>query len=46
MTYVAIALVVGWQVWRPGALWRRTSATVVILLVAAVGVSRILLGTH
>jgi undecaprenyl-diphosphatase len=45
-TYVAVVLVVGWQVWRPGAVTRRTSATAVVVLVGAVGLSRLFLGVH
>lgn len=45
-TYTAIVLVVGWQVLTPGRRMRVISATAVVLLVAAVGASRVLLGVH
>ena len=46
VTYSAILLVVGWQLSRPGPRLRLASATIVTALVAAVGVSRVLLGAH
>ena len=45
-TYVAVVLVAGWQVYRPGPLGRRATGAAVTVLVAAVGMSRILLGAH
>jgi undecaprenyl-diphosphatase len=46
VTYVAVVLVVGWQLLRPGPVARRTSAVLVVALVGAVGLSRIMLGVH
>jgi undecaprenyl-diphosphatase len=46
VTYPAVILVVGWQLRQPGRLVRRTSAALVTLAVAAVGLSRIFLGVH
>jgi undecaprenyl-diphosphatase len=46
VAYVAIVLVVGWQVLRPGPAARRVSATAVTLVVLAVGLSRVFLGAH
>ncbi|MGW5240690.1 phosphatase PAP2 family protein [Monashia sp. NPDC004114] len=46
VTYSAILLVVGWRACRPGPQLRLASATIVAVLVAAVGASRVLLGAH
>ena len=46
VTYVAVVLVVGWQIWRPARWLRRVSVVGVVVLVASVGLSRILLGAH
>ncbi|HEY7857171.1 MAG TPA: phosphatase PAP2 family protein [Candidatus Nanopelagicales bacterium] len=46
VTYSAVVLVVGWQLARPGPLARRVSAALVVVVVGAVGLSRILLGVH
>ncbi len=45
-TYVAVVLVVGWQVFQPGRAVRRLSAAATTVLVAAVGLSRVFLGAH
>ncbi len=45
-TYVAVVLVVGWQLFHPGGRWRKVSAVLVSALIAAVGCSRVLLGAH
>ena len=46
VTYTAMILMVGWQLYRPGPRLRLVSATFVAVLVAAVGASRVLLGAH
>ena len=46
VTYTAVVLVVGWQLARPGPAARRWSAVMVVLVVGAVGLSRIFLGVH
>ena len=46
VTYVAVVLVVGWAMGRPDRWLRQASCVAVVVLVAAVGVSRILLGAH
>ena len=46
VTYSAVVLVVGWQVWRPDRRVRWLTAAAVTVLVAAVGWSRVLLGAH
>jgi len=46
VTYVAIVLVVVGQTYQPRRWLRRVSATAVMLLVAAVGLSRVFLGAH
>jgi len=46
VTYVAVVLVVGWQVLHPGRRARIVSAGAVALLAGAVGCSRVLLGAH
>ena len=46
VTYVALVLVVAWQIWAPGRWTRRVSATAVTVLVVAVGLSRVFLGAH
>jgi undecaprenyl-diphosphatase len=46
VTYVAVVLVVGWATWQPTTRVRQVSCLAVVVLVAAVGVSRVLLGAH
>ena len=46
VAYVAIVLVVGWQVLRPARRARVLSAVLVVVVVGAVGLSRIYLGAH
>lgn len=46
VTYTAIVLVVGWLLIRPGPVARRVSAVLVVLVVGAVGLSRVFLGVH
>jgi undecaprenyl-diphosphatase len=46
VTFVAVVLVVGWTVGRPARWLRRASCVAVVVLVAAVGLSRVLLGAH
>lgn len=46
VTYAAIVLVVGWILIRPGPAVRRVSAVLVVLVVGAVGLSRVFLGVH
>jgi undecaprenyl-diphosphatase len=46
VTYSAILLVVGWQLYRPGPRLRLASAVLVAAIVAGAGASRVLLGAH
>jgi undecaprenyl-diphosphatase len=46
VTYTALVLVVGWQVWRLGRLWRRLTLAAVVVVVGSVGLSRVALGAH
>jgi membrane-associated phospholipid phosphatase len=46
VTYTAAVLIVAWQLLRPGPRTRRAGATVVAVMVAAVGLSRVFLGAH
>ncbi len=46
IVYVAVCLVVGWQVFRPHRRARVTSAAAVTAVIGAVGLSRVLLGAH
>jgi undecaprenyl-diphosphatase len=46
VTYVAVVLVVCWEIWCPARWLRRVSVVAVVLLVAGVGLSRVLLGAH
>lgn len=46
VTYVAIILVVGWQILHPNRAARLVSAALVTALVGAIGLSRIYLGAH
>ena len=46
VAYVAVVLVVGWQVLRPDRGARLLSTVLVVTLVGAVGLSRIFLGAH
>ena len=46
IAYVAVFLVVAWQVFRPGRRSRVASAAAVTAVVGAVGLSRVFLGAH
>ncbi|MGV1009751.1 MAG: phosphatase PAP2 family protein [Dermatophilaceae bacterium] len=46
VTYVAVVLVVAWQVWSPRRWARWVGAAGVVALVVAVGLSRVFLGAH
>jgi undecaprenyl-diphosphatase len=46
VTYVALVLVVAWQIWAPSSWARWVSAAAVVTLVVGVGLSRLFLGAH